>query len=77
MSILNLFNASARATSPSNNTSFRRRKIRVQVTLSKGQFKNGEGNTIILDDFGVVAKIDKSGRYEPTLHAEHAPAIHS
>ena len=61
MSILNLFNASARPITPNNNTSFRRRKIRVQITLSKGQFKNGEGNTIILDDFGVVAKIDKAG----------------
>ena len=61
MSILNLFNANAKPLTPNNNTSFRRRKIRVQITLSKGQFRNGEGNTIILDDFGVVAKIDKSG----------------
>lgn len=61
MSILNLFNANARTVAPNNNTSFRRRKIRVQITLSKGQFRNGEGNIIILDDFGVVAKIDKAG----------------
>ena len=61
MSILNLFNANARTVAPNNNTSFRRRKIRVQITLSKGQFRNGEGNTIILDDFGVVAKIEKAG----------------
>lgn len=61
MSILNLFNAAAKTVSSNSNTSFRRRKIRVQITLSKGQFKNGEGNTIILDDFGVAVKIEKNG----------------
>lgn len=61
MSILNLFNAAAKTVSSNSNTSFRRRKIRVQITLSKGQFKNGEGNTIILNDFGVAVKIEKNG----------------
>lgn len=61
MSSLNLYDAKAKAQKSNGNTSFRRRKIRVQITLSKGRFKNKEGNSIVLDDFGVVVKIDKSG----------------
>lgn len=43
------------------NTSFIKRRMRVQITLSKGQFKNGQGNTVIIEDLGMTAKIDKSG----------------
>ena len=64
MSIINIFNASARVPAQNNNTSFRRRKLRVQITLSKGQFKNGEGNSIIIDDLGITARIEKAGAPE-------------
>ena len=64
MSIINIFNASARTPAQNNNTSFRRRKLRVQITLSKGQFKNGEGNSIIIDDLGITARIEKAGATE-------------
>ena len=43
------------------NVSFVKRRLRVQITLSKGQFKNGEGNSIIIDDLGISAKIEKTG----------------
>lgn len=61
MSLTEIFNNSAVKQTFNNNTSFKRRKLRVQITLSKGQFKNGEGNSIIIDDLGITAKIDKAG----------------
>lgn len=52
------YNRKAETTS---NTSFIHRKLRVQITLSKGQYKKGQGNSIIIEDLGIVAKIDKAG----------------
>ena len=61
MSLVSIFNAGTKPAKVNNNTSFRRRKLRVQITLSKGQFRNGEGNTVIIEDLGMTARIDKSG----------------
>ena len=43
-----------------SNTSFRKRKLRFQITLSQGSFKGG-GNSIVIEDLGMTAKVEKSG----------------
>lgn len=43
-----------------SNTSFIKRRLRVQVTLAQGSFKGG-GNSIVIDDLGMVVKVEKSG----------------
>ena len=45
------------ATVPS---SFKLRKLKVQITLNKGSFKNGS-NTIMISDLGISANIEKLG----------------
>lgn len=58
MQLISNFNRKPEIT---QNTSFIKRRMRVQITLSKGQFKNGQGNTVIIEDLGMTAKIDKAG----------------
>ncbi len=43
-----------------NNTSFRIRGLRVQLTLRKGQFRNGT-NSIMIADLAMTANIEKCG----------------
>ena len=61
MSMLEILNYGAKKPAFNGNTSFRRRRLRVQITLSKGQFKNGEGNSIVIEELGMVVKVDKAG----------------
>lgn len=58
MQIINDFNRKKEQTT---NTTFIKRKLRVQITLSKGQFKNGQGNSVVIEDLGMTAKIEKAG----------------
>lgn len=44
-----------------HNPSFRIRKLKAQITLSKGEFKGGQGNSYMISDLAMTAKIDKSG----------------
>ena len=46
---------------PSYNTSFRERKLIIQLTLSKGEFKDGEGNSYRISDLAMTCKVDKVG----------------
>ena len=46
---------------PSYNTSFKERKLIIQLTLSKGEFKGGAGNSYRIQDLAMTAKIDKVG----------------
>lgn len=43
-----------------NNTSFRKRGLRVQLTLRKGQFRNGT-NSIVIADLAMTANVEKCG----------------
>lgn len=44
-----------------NNTTFTEKKLQVRITLSKGKFKNQEGNTYIINDLAMSVKVEKLG----------------
>lgn len=48
-------------TARSYNTSFKRRRLMIQLTLSKGEFKGGAGNTYQISDLAMSCKVDKVG----------------
>lgn len=42
-------------------TSFKKRKLRLQITLQKGEFKGGEGNSFVIEDLAISARVEKLG----------------
>lgn len=44
-----------------NNTTFTEKKLQIRITLSKGKFKNQEGNTYIINDLAMSVKVEKLG----------------
>ena len=44
-----------------NYTTFTEKKLQIRITLSKGKFKNQEGNTYIINDLAMSVKVEKLG----------------
>lgn len=48
-------------TAGASHVCFKKRKLRVQVTLQKGEFKGGEGNSYVIEDLAMSARVEKMG----------------
>lgn len=43
------------------NTSFRKRRLQVRLTLAKGTYKSGEGNSVVISDHAMRVSVEKLG----------------